>query len=187
MGKLIYINNVSVDGYCEDQQGDYNFGPMDPDVFRTYIELTSSTPTFLYGKRLYNAMSLWETDAALAQQSELTAKFAALWQAAHKIVYSSTLSAPWTQRTRIERAFDAAAVREMKSNTAGDITVGGATLASHALEAGLVDECLLFVWPVAVGRGKPALQVAERLELELLAERRFRNGVRVVRYRPVSR
>lgn len=91
MSKLIYINNVSLDGYCEDDNGEYNFGPMDPEVFRTYIALTSSAPTFLYGKKLYAAMAVWETDSALTSQSALTAEFAAIWQAAHKVVYSSTL------------------------------------------------------------------------------------------------
>ena len=187
MSKLIYVNNVSLDGYCEDDDGAYNFGPLDPELFRTYINLTSSTPTFLYGRNLYTAMALWETDPALAQQSELTAEFAAVWQAAHKIVYSSTLPAPFTERTRIEREFNPAAVRELKSTTGGDITVGGANLASQALDAGLVDECQLFVWPIVLGRGKPALQIGARVVLQLIDQRRFDNGVLLLRYRPLSR
>ena len=136
---------------------------------------------------LYEAMALWETDPSLAQISPVTAEFAKVWQSANKIVYSSTLTEPWTERTRIERDFDPAAVRQLKETATGDLTVGGATLASRALNAGLVDECQLFVWPAAVGRGKPALQVDARVDLELLDQRRFDNGVLLLRYRPVNR
>jgi dihydrofolate reductase len=187
MTKLIYANNVSLDGFCEDASGEYNFGPMDPEVFDTYIALTASASTFLYGKNLYAAMAVWETDPALAQQSPLTAEFAAIWQAAHKVVYSSSLTAPWTERTRIEAEFDAAAVQGLKAVSTGIITVGGAHLASQALDAGLVDECQLFVWPVIVGRGKPALQPRARVDLQLIDQRRFDNGVVLLRYRPLER
>lgn len=184
MGKLIYVNNVSLDGYCEDENGNYNFGHMDPEVFRAYITLTTSVSTFMYGKNLYQAMSVWETDPALARQSALTGEFAAVWQAVHKVVYTSTMSTPSTERTRLERNFDPAAAREVKARSTGDVTIGGAHLASQALDAGLVDECQLFVWPVIVVRGKPALCPRARVDLQLIDERRFDNGVVLLRYRP---
>lgn len=187
MSKLFYVNNVSLDGYCEDENGNYEFGPLDPELLQTYNTLTAATPTFLYGRRLYEAMALWETDPSLAQLSPVTAEFAKIWRSASKIVYSTTLTEPWTQKTRIAREFDPAAVRQLKEEATGDITVGGATLASQAINAGLVDECQLFVWPSAVGRGKPALQTTSRTNLELLDQHRFDNGVLLLRYRPVNR
>jgi dihydrofolate reductase len=184
MTKLIYLTNVSLDGYIEDEHGAFDFGPADAEVFRSHTELLQSAGTFLYGRRLYEAMAVWETDATLAAQSDLMAEFATAWQAANKVVYSTTLTAASTANTRIERRFDPTAVRELKAAASSDITVGGADLGSQALIAGLVDECQLYVWPTVLGRGKPALTTDARIDLELSDERRFGNGVVLLRYRP---
>ena len=184
MVKLTYITNMSLDGYIEDRHGAFDFGPMDDDLFAAYIELLGTVGTFLYGRRLYETMAGWETMPELAAQSSLAADFAYAWQAPSKIVYSTTLATAPTANTRIERAFDITAVQQLKADASRDLTVGGADLASQALTAGLVDECILFVWPVAVGGGKPALPADARLSLELLDERRFANGVMLLRYRP---
>jgi dihydrofolate reductase len=186
MTKLIYVTNMSLDGYIEDERGAFDFGPGDTEVFRYCTDLLQSTGTFLYGRRLYEAMAVWETDATLAAQSDLMADFATAWQAANKVVYSTTLTAVSTADTRIERHFDPTAVRELKAAADSDITVGGANLASQAFKAGLVDECHLFVWPTAVGGGKPALPTDARTDLELIDERRFGNGVVLLRYRPLG-
>jgi dihydrofolate reductase len=111
------------------------------------------------------------------------ADFANVWQAADKVVYSTTLEAVSTAKTRLERSFDPDSVRDMKASATSDLTVGGANVAAHAFKAGLVDECQLFIHPVLVGGGKPALPSNTRAELELLDERRFRNGVMYLRYR----
>jgi dihydrofolate reductase len=132
---------------------------------------------------MYETMAVWETQPALAAQSELMADFAGVWQAADKIVYSTTLRDVSTASTRLERRFDPDSVREMKTSAAGDLTVGGPTLAAHAFNAGLVDECQLFIYPVLVGEGKPAFPSDDRVELELLEEHRFGNGVVNLRYR----
>jgi dihydrofolate reductase len=183
MAKLIYLTNMSLDGYIEDERGAFAWLPMDDELFTLYTGLLRSVGTFLYGRRLYEAMAAWETDAALAAQSDLTADFANAWQAASKVVYSTTLAAVSTAGTRLERRFDPAAVHELKATAGRDLTVGGANLAAQAFQAGLVDECQLFVWPVAVGGGKPGLPTGMRVNLELLDERRFRNGVVHLRYR----
>jgi dihydrofolate reductase len=183
MVKLTYITNMSLDGYIEDRHGAFDFGPMDDDLFAAYTELLGTVGTFLYGRRLYETMAGWETMPELAAQSSLAADFAHAWQAPSKIVYSTTLATAPTANTRIERAFDITAVQQLKADASRDLTVGGADLASQALTAGLVDECTLFVWPVAVGDGKPALPADARLGLELLDERRFANGVMLLRYR----
>jgi dihydrofolate reductase len=183
MAKLIYVTNVSLDGYIEDERGAFDWFPLDEEVFAFTTDLLRSVGTFLYGRRLYEAMAVWETDAALAARSDLMADFASAWQAANKVVYSTSLAAVSTADTRLERHFDPGTVRQLKATVGGDLIVGGANLASQAFKAGLVDECQMFVWPLVVGGGKPGLPTGKRADLELLDERRFGNGVVHLRYR----
>jgi dihydrofolate reductase len=183
MAKLIYVANVSLDGYIEDAQGSFEWTAPDDEVFTFITDLVRPVGTYLYGRRLYETMAVWETQPALATQSELMADFATVWQAADKIVYSTTLHVVSTANTRLERGFDPDPVRDMKTSAGSDLTVGGPTLAAHAFNAGLVDECQLFIYPVLVGGGKPAFPRDGRIELELLEERRFGNGVAHLRYR----
>jgi dihydrofolate reductase len=183
MAKLVYITNVSLDGYIEDEHGAFDFGAVTDDVFSAYTALLRSFGTFLYGRRLYETMAHWETNPALAEVSTLTADFATMWQAADKVVYSTTLTGVPTARTRLERNFDPTAVQALKDAVTRDLTIGGARLAAEALAAGLVDECHLFVWPATVGGGKPALPAGQRTDLELLDEHRFNNGVLRLVYR----
>jgi len=183
MAKLIYLTNVSVDGYIEDESGAFDWFPPDDEVFGFTTDLLRSAGTLLYGRRLYEAMAVWETDAALATQSGLMADFASAWQTANKIVYSTTLTAVSTTKTRLERHFDPNAVPKLKATAGSDITVGGANLAAQAMRAGLVDECQLIIWPVAVGGGKPGLPTGLRTNFALLDQRRFPNGVVYLRYR----
>jgi dihydrofolate reductase len=182
MGTLIYATNVSLDGYIEDADGALDWAPPDEDVFAAHTAMLRTVGTFLYGRRLYESMAVWETDPAIAAQSALTAEFARAWQAADKVVYSTTLTATSTASTRVERHFDPDAVQALKADTTGNLTIGGANLAARAFEAGLVDECQLFVWPMTLGGGKPALPAGVRTDLELLDEHRFGNGVMRLRY-----
>jgi dihydrofolate reductase len=183
MAKLIYVTNVSLDGYIEDAHGTFEWTAPSDEVFTFITDLLRPVGTHLYGRRLYETMAVWETQPALAAQSELMADFANVWQGADKIVYSTTRHVVSTANTRLERRFDADSVRAMKTSAATDLIVGGAALAAHAFNAGLVDECQLFIYPVLVGGGKPAFPSAARIRLELLEERRFANGVVNLRYR----
>jgi dihydrofolate reductase len=183
MAKLIYISNVSLDGYIEDEHGNFDWTDPNDEVFAFITDLVRSVGTYLYGRRLYDTMAVWETDPALAAQSELMGEFANVWQGADKVVYSTTLDAVSTAKTQLERTFDPDSVRDMKASATRDLTVGGAKLATHAFKAGLVDECHLFVYPVLIGGGKPSLPSDTRAELELLDQRRFSNGVVYLRYR----
>jgi dihydrofolate reductase len=183
VAKLVYVTNTSLDGYIEDQYGALDWAPPDDDVFAATTALLRSFGTFLYGRRLYEAMAVWETNPAIAEQSDLTADFASAWRAADKVVYSTTLAAVPTATTRLERHFDPDAVQELKAEATSNLTIGGANLAARAFEAGLVDECQLFVWPMILGGGKPALPAGVRANLELLDEHRFGNGVVHLRYR----
>jgi dihydrofolate reductase len=132
---------------------------------------------------MYETMSIWETDPSFAADSPHLLEYAGLWQATEKIVYSRTLAAVSTERTRIEREFKPEAVRRLKETAGADISIGGPELAAHALQAGLVDEIYLFLAPVIVGGGKPALPDGLRLGLELVDERRFDGGMVYLRYR----
>jgi dihydrofolate reductase len=183
MANLIYVTNVSLDGCIEDAHGAFDWAPRDDDVFAAATTLLSSVGTFLYGRRLYETMAVWETDPALAEESDLTAEFAGAWRAAAKVVYSTTLTAVPTAATRLEHRFDPQAVRALKAEATGDLTIGGADIAARAFEAGLVDECQLFVWPMILGGGKPAFAAGVRADLELLDEHRFANGVVHLRHR----
>jgi len=183
MAKLIYASNVSLDGYIEDERGVFEWTAPDDEVLAFITDLLRSVGTYLYGRRLYDTMAVWETDPALAAQSDLMGEFANVWQAADKVVYSTTLATVSTSNTRLERHFDPSAVRELKASATSDLTVGGSNLAAQAFKAGLVDLCHLFIWPVVVGGGKPALPTHTRIDLELLDERRFSNGVVHLCYR----
>ncbi|MGW7352190.1 dihydrofolate reductase family protein [Streptomyces sp. NPDC054784] len=182
MAKLVYASNMSLDGCTEDARGAFDWAPPDDDVFVAITGLMRSASTYLYGRRMYETLAVWETDPALAARSDLTADYADAWQAAEKIVYSSTLVEPSTTRTRLERHFDPDAVRDLKNAATGDLLVGGPHLAAQALAAGLVDELALFVWPVVLGGGNPALPTDVRADLVLVDEHRFGNGVVRLRY-----
>jgi dihydrofolate reductase len=183
VAKLIYVTNVSLDGFIEDEHGRFDWTEPDDEQFAFITDLIRPVGTYLYGRRLYETMAVWETEPALAAQSELRADFAHVWQAADKIVYSTTLDAVSTAKTRLEPRFDPNVIREMKGTVSRDLMVGGANLAAHAFNAGLIEECHLFIGPAVVGRGKPSLPSELHAKLELLDERRFDNGVVYVRYR----
>ena len=182
MGKLTYGASMSLDGYIEDRDGKFDWPGLDEEVHSFINDLYRSTGTFLFGRRMYETMAVWETDPELATANESTADFAGIYEAADKIVYSTTLDATWTKRTRLERAFDADAVRDLKSSASRDIAIGGPDLAADVFRAGLVDELYFFVVPVAVGGGKPALPDF-RVDFTLIDEKRFASGRVFLRYR----
>ena len=181
MARLIYLTITSLDGYVADEDGKYDWAMPDDEVFGFVNDFERPVGTYLYGRRLYEEMTGWETTPQ-AGQSPLMLDFAQIWRAADKVVFSRSLEAVRTARTRIERNFDPGAIRQMKARADRDITVGGPGLAAEALKAGLVDECHLIVCPVVVGGGKKSLPSGVRLPLELVAERRFANGAVYLRY-----
>jgi dihydrofolate reductase len=186
MAQLIYSAIASLDGYVEDQTGNFGWAAPDDEVFRFVTELERPVGTYLYGRRMYEAMVYWETAHLAPGQSEVARNFADIWQVAEKVVYSRTLGSVASARTRVERDFDPKVVRHLKLTSEHDITVGGANLAAQALGAGLVDELQLFAVPVVVGGGKHWLPDDLRLALELVEVRQFANGVVFLRYSPPS-
>jgi dihydrofolate reductase len=180
MASLIYSAIASLDGYVEDEQGKFDWVAPDEEVHAFVNDLERPVGTHLYGRRMYQTMVYWETDD---DQAAVARDFAEIWRAAEKVVYSRTLQAVSSKRTRIEREFDAAAIRRLKEKSPSDITIGGAELAGQAMADGLVDECHLFLGPVLVGGGKRALPAGVHAELELLDQRRFQCGVVYLHYR----
>ena len=177
MAKLIYAALASLDGCFADEEGKFDWAEPDEEVHAFVNELERPVGTHLYGRRMYEVMAVWENEELLADEEPAIRDYAAIWQAAEKIVYSRTLEAASTSRTRIERSFDADAVRQLKLEATRDISVGGSNLAAQAIAAGLVDELHLFLSPIVVGGGNKALPDGVRVKLELLADRRFGNGV----------
>jgi dihydrofolate reductase len=182
MAELIYFAMCSLDGYIEDKTGNFDWAMPDEEVHQFVNDLERGAGTYLYGRRMYETMAVWETDPSLAADSPITRDFAQLWQAADKVVYSRTLGTISTARTRIERAFDPQAIRDLKASTMRDIVIGGPNLAAHAFKAGLVDQCQVVLVPIMVGGGKRALPDDVRLEMELTDQRGFGNGMVFLRY-----
>ena len=132
---------------------------------------------------MYDTMAVWQDPPTVVVRSTAAQDFAGIWQAAEKVVYSRTLETAPTPRTRIERDLEPEAVRQLKAAAQHDLSIGGAQIAGQALAAGVVDEVQLFLHPVVVGGGSRALPDDVRMQLELLDERRFANGVVYLRYR----
>ena len=181
MARLIYMALASLDGYVEDEQGKFDWAAPDEEVHAFVNDLVRPVGTDLYGRRMYETMVYWETDGD--DGAAVYRDYAQIWRAAEKVVYSRTLQNVSSKKTRIEREFDAAAIRQLKESSTSDITIGGAELGGQAIAEGLVDECYLFLGPVLVGGGKRALPAGVHTKLELLDERRFRSGVVYLHYR----
>ena len=182
MAKLVYSAITSLDGYVADKDGKFDWLAPDEEVHQFVNDLERHIGTYLYGRRLYDVMVVWET---LQPDDPVTRDYAEIWRSADKVVYSKTLETS-SERTRIERDFDAEAVGRMKVSAERDISVGGSELAAQAIRAGLVDECHLFISPVLIGGGTRALPDDVRWKLELLDERRFPSGVVHLHYGALS-
>jgi dihydrofolate reductase len=186
MARLIYSAIASLDGYTADASGSFGWAAPDAEVHAFVNDLERDAGTYLYGRRMYETMAVWETMDVASEPREMR-DYAEIWRAADKVVYSRTLAEAPTARTRIEREFEPDAVREMKAAAGRDLAIGGPGLAAHALRAGLVDELHLFLVPAVVGGGTRALPDGLRLDLELREERRFASGVVYLRHRVADR
>lgn len=182
MARLIYSMITSLDGYVKDPAGDFGWAEPGAELFRFINDLERPVGTHLYGRRMYETMAGWETDPSLAEGSPEMRDFASIWRAADKVVHSTTLEEVATSRTRLERGFDADAIRRLKAGAERDISISGPGLAAHALRAGVVDELQPFVTPVVVGGGTPFLPGGVRLRLDLADQRSFDGGVVYLRY-----
>jgi dihydrofolate reductase len=182
MGKLIYAANVSLDGYLEDETGAFDWSVPDEEVHAFWNEHERHIGTSLYGRRMYETMRVWESDDWLTSAPAVVREYAEIWRDTDKVVYSTTLDEVSTARTKIARQFEPDAVRRLKEESSADLSIGGAAIGAEAFRHGLVDECVLLLCPVLVGGGKPALPRGIRIDLNLMDQRRFDNGVIYVRH-----
>ena len=185
MRTVTYTAITSLDGFIEDREGRFDWAVPDQEAHAFINEVERAAGTHLYGRRMYETMAGWERDTAVTTGSPASLEFAKIWRAADKIVYSRTLAAVRTARTRLERAFDAERVARLKAGAGPGISIGGAELAAHGFRAGLVDDYHLFIAPISVGGGKRALPDDRRIELELASQRRFAGGMVHLHYRVV--
>ena len=183
MARLIYSAIMSLDGYTADADGHFEWAAPDEEVHAFVNDLERPAGTYLYGRGMYETMRYWETAHTLPGQSAASLDFARIWQAADKIVYSKTLQAVSSARTRIERDFDPDAVRRLKEDAERDLTIGGSELAAQAIRTGLVDEYHFFLSPIVLGGGNAALPDDLRVTVDLVDEHRFGNGVIHLHYR----
>jgi dihydrofolate reductase len=186
MAKLIYSALTSLDGYVADETGNFDWAELDDEVYAFINSRERRIGTYLFGRKMYETMAVWEAPEVIPHLTPAALEYAPIWQAAEKIVYSTTLQRVTTARTRLERRFEADVVRELKARATRDVAVGGPTLAAHAIRAGLVDEYHLLIAPIIAGGGNPYLPGKVSVKLELLDERRFDNGLVHVRYRAKS-
>jgi dihydrofolate reductase len=183
MARLIYSAIASLDGYVADEQGNFRWAMPDEEVHSFVNDMERPIGTYLYGRRMYEVMAVWDRPETVEGEPEPMHDYAAIWRAADKVVYSTTLESATTARTRIERSFDPAAVQQLKAESDRDLSVGGPHLAAETLRAGLVDEIHMLLVPVVIGGGNNALPDGVRLNLELVDEHRFGNGFVHLHYR----
>ena len=186
MGDLLYTVIASLDGFVADEDGSFDWAAPDEEVHAFVNDLERNVGTYLLGRRMYEVMRFWDTSEAIDDQPPVMHDFAAIWRAADKVVYSSTLADVSTARSRLERDFDADQIRALKRTASRDLSIGGPTLAASAIRAGLVDEYRCFVVPVVVGGGIQALPAGVRRDFELIELRRFESGFVYLRYRDAT-
>ena len=182
MAKLIYTAIASLDGYVNDESGNFDWAAPDEEVHAFVNDLERSIGTYLYGRKLYETMVAWET-MDLDEEPSVIRDYAEIWRAADKVVFSKTLEKPASERTRIERVFDPVSIGRMKDESARDLSIGGPHLGAEAIRAGLVDEYRFFLAPVVIGGGTASLPDDVRLDLELIDEGRFGSGFVHLHYR----
>jgi dihydrofolate reductase len=173
---------VSVDGFIADRDGDFAWGAPSDELFGFHLEQVGKLGGYLLGRRLYEAMLVWETDPAL-RDTEARAAFADVWHALPKVVFSRTLDRV-QGNARLAEASLAEEVAAALHATDRDVSIGGAGLASQAVELGLLDELRMFRYPIIVGGGTPLLPpVAQAVHLDLIETRTFESRVVYERYR----
>lgn len=179
MARLLFFAITSLDGYIEDESGDFMWAAPAEDVHAFTNDVIRPVGVHLYGRKMYETMVFWEANG---DDDPIGRDFATMWRAADKVVFSRTLTAVASERTRLERAFDPSMVRAMKANSPTDISISGPELAAHAFAAGLVDDVHLLLVPTLVGGGKRALPAGARISLALVDEHRFASGFVYLKY-----
>lgn len=186
MRSVTYSMAVSLDGYVAGPDGSFDWTTPDEEIFRLATDEVRGAGVHLLGRRLYETMLYWETADRHPSIDFSTVEFAALWKALPKVVFATTLSAV-RGNARLASGGLAEEIERLRAEPGeGDIAIGGATLASQAAEAGLIDEYRARVHPVLLGGGLPFFPRHERrVDLELAESRTLGSGVVYLRHRVV--
>jgi dihydrofolate reductase len=183
MGTIVFSTTMSLDGYTADASGNFDFAAPDVEVHAFVNDRQREIGTYIFGRRMYETMRVWETLPDADDDSEVVADFAEIWRGTDKIVVSSTLDDVTTARTRLVRSFAPDVIRDLAIASPKAVCIGGSTLAAEAFRAGIIDEVQLYIAPISVGGGTPALPQDHVVNLELRDERRFSGGSVFLRYR----
>ena len=184
MRSVTYSMSMSLDGYIVGPDGSFNWTPLDPEVFRFWIDEIREVGVHLMGRRLYETMLYWETADEDPSLGDAELEWAALWKPLPKVVFSTTLSAVQGNARLVSGGLAAEIERLRAEPGDGEIAIGGATLADQAAALDLIDEYRVVVYPVLVGGGIPYFSQRERrVDLELVETRTFSSNVVYLRYR----
>jgi dihydrofolate reductase len=182
MGHIIYMMNLSLDGFVEGPDGKFEWGHSNEEVHRFHEQQVQDASALLYGRRMYETMSVWQTLDADPSASAFTVSFARTWKSKPKVVFSTTLEKVG-ENCRLVRGDIAAEVARLKQEYPGDLTVNGPGLASSFARLGLIDEYRMVISPVLVGGGKPYFPPLDHLvPLRLQETRTFKSGALYLRY-----
>ena len=182
MGRLIYLLNTSLDGFVEGPDHSLDWTNVDDELHSFFNEQERTTAASLYGRGLWETMSYWPTAESDPAATETMKEYARLWADTPKIVFSSTLESV-EGNARLVRGDIADELAKLRREFDGDLAVGGATLASSFIRAGLVDEYRLVVHPVVIGQGTPFFPKLDRqLKLRQIDSRRFESGAMYLAY-----
>ncbi len=184
MGQLTYSMMASLDGYVCDENGMFDWGQIDAEVHDFANREMAQSSLEIYGRRMYEIMVYWESVEVNTDTPDEEQAFAQLWQAADKIVASSTLGEVPSGKTRLIKNLSIDNVADLRRETSGRISISGPTVAAPFLTAGLVDEISVYTIPVLVGGGTPMFAPGVKLDLERTEFRTFGNGVTFTRFRP---
>ncbi|MFD1713291.1 dihydrofolate reductase family protein [Amnibacterium flavum] len=181
---LIVSMGVSADGYINDRDGGFQWTAPIDDLFEFHLEQVGLLGGYLLGRRLYENMSVWETDPYF-RSTEANAAFADVWAALPKVVFSRTLERV-DGNARLASGSVADEIAAAVSATDKDVSIGGADLVGQAVGLDLIDEFRLFRYPIITGGGTPLLPSLPRpLPLDLIETRTFGSQVAYERYRRV--
>jgi dihydrofolate reductase len=183
LGKLIYSMSVSLDGFVESATRSLDWVKIDEELHTFFNDQSRGISASLYGRRMYELMvGYWPTAGADPAATPAEIEFADIWKRIPRIVFSTTLDQV-DPGSRLVRTDPVEEVARLKQQSGYDMDVGGPTLASSLMRAGLIDEFRLLLHPVILGAGTPFFAALdERIPLRLLETRTFGSGVVYLRY-----